>query len=84
MATKTIKISEENYRQLTSIAGELQQAEGRSVSMDDALRKVLARPKPRKTMADLANMKNAKEFADVLEAVYKETRKYKGRDIPSW
>lgn len=37
METKTIKISEENYRWLSSVAGELQSAKGKPVSLDAAL-----------------------------------------------
>jgi predicted CopG family antitoxin len=84
MSTKTVKISEENYRQLTSIAGEMQRDEGRSVSVDEALRNVLARPKPRKSMLDLAKLKDDKEFIKALEDAYKESRKDMGRRIPSW
>lgn len=81
MATKTVKISEENYRQLIRIAGELQRIEGRSISMDEALRSVLV---PKKTMTDLANIEGAKELADAIEKVYKERRKHKDRKYPGW
>lgn len=37
MNTKTIKISEDNYRWLIGVAGELQQREGKSTSIDSAL-----------------------------------------------
>ena len=37
MTLKTIKVSEENYRWLSSFAGELQYHHGRPVSLDEAL-----------------------------------------------
>jgi len=37
MTLKTIKISEENYRWLLQLAGELQKNYGRSISVDKAL-----------------------------------------------
>ncbi len=37
MPTKTIKISEDNYRWLSMFAGELQQQWGNPVSIDEAL-----------------------------------------------
>ncbi|HIH23793.1 TPA: hypothetical protein HA251_02055 [Candidatus Woesearchaeota archaeon] len=82
MATKTVKISEENYRQLTSIAGEMQRDEGRSVSVDEALRMVLTRPTPKKSLLDLPKIKNAAKLADAIEKAYKESRSDMGRKIP--
>jgi len=84
MTTKAIKISDENYRLLASIAGEMQREEGRPISVDEALGKVLSRPKPRKTMLDLAELKDDKEFIKALETAYRESRKDMGRKIPSW
>jgi hypothetical protein len=84
MTTKAIKISEENYKLLSSVAGELQREEGRPISMDEALGKVLSRPKTRKTMLDLAELKDDKEFIKSLENAYKKSRMDMGRRIPSW
>ncbi|HLC84506.1 MAG TPA: hypothetical protein VJH22_01815 [Candidatus Nanoarchaeia archaeon] len=44
MDTKTIKISEDNYRWLMGVAGEIQQREGRSISIDKALSRLRRRP----------------------------------------
>ena len=40
MTTKTVKLSEENYRWLCEVAGNMQAEEKRTVSLDDALRQV--------------------------------------------
>jgi len=82
MASKTIKISEENYKRLLEIATELQKIRGQKISFDDAI-------------CNLANEKKTKEFSimdsagvwsdmsdeeakEFLDSTYKE-RKLKSR-----
>jgi hypothetical protein len=81
MTTKTIKISEENYQKLVEYAGELQRTEGSPVSLDKALAK-LEKPSRKKTMLDLAELKDDKEFIKSLEWAYRTSRKDGGRKIP--
>lgn len=79
MVSKTIKISEENYRRLLNIASEMQKQRAERVSFDDALQ-IMGTTKIRKTKAkklsDLAgrwSMNNG-ESNNFIKEIYKERR----------
>lgn len=79
MTTKAIKISEENYRMLVEKSSEMSREEGRPVSLDKALGATLRGTNKRKTMLDLAELKDEKELIAALENAYRESRKDRGR-----
>ena len=84
MTTKAIKISEENYRLLVERSSEMAMAGGKPVSLDAALGATLRGTVRRKTLLDLAGLKDDKEFIKALERAYKESRSSVGRRITQW
>jgi len=70
MGTKTIKISEENYRWLVSVAGELQAARAEPVSIDKTLSTIRA--------------KDLKSFAGAWKISEKEAEELKKRIRDLW
>ena len=82
MASKTIKISEENYRWLLHVAADLQKSKGKIVSFDEALNELKGNKKKGNIM-DLAGAwsdmgdNEAKEF---MRNIKKGWKKWK---IPS-
>jgi|GEM_PF-2056352 len=81
MTTKAIKISEENYRLLVERSAELAREEGKPMSLDNALATVLRGSTKRKTMLDLAVLKDDKELQDAFDWVLKQRHKYKPREL---
>ncbi|MEK6811396.1 MAG: antitoxin VapB family protein [Nanoarchaeota archaeon] len=84
MASKTIKISEENYKMLLGIMADLQQKNGERASFDDAIDNLTSEEKRNGwTVMESAGAWNdmtdeeAKEF---LDSTYKE-RKIKSRRL---
>ncbi len=84
MASKTIKISEENYKRLLNVAAELQKQREEKVSFDDAINVMGAENlgKKNKKLSDLAgrwaNMSD-KEANAILKEIYEERRVISGR-----
>ena len=78
METKTVKISEGNYRRICEYAGELQKERGKPVSVDTTLSVLLQR----KELSDLAGSwkMNEKEVKKIFKNVRKgwNTWKRKG------
>lgn len=79
MVSRTIKISEENYRRLLNIAAELQKRREEKVSFDDALQVMEAESlgKKNKKLSDLAGRwadMSDKEANAILKDIYKERR----------
>lgn len=74
MTLKSIKISDENYHWLSALAGELQQAEGRPVSLDETLRALRS-----KKLRDLAGSwtMSDEEAADMEKRLREGWRKWK-------
>lgn len=74
MTLKSIKISDENYHWLSTLAGELQQAEGRPVSLDETLRALRS-----KKLGDLAGSWSMgdDEAADMEKRLREGWRKWK-------
>ena len=74
MATKTIKISEENYRWLVEFSGELRKEQGKPVSIDGAL-KMLHKGK----LSDLAGSwkMSDKEAENIFRKLSKGWKKWK-------
>ena len=78
MSTKTVKISEENYKWLCEVAGSAQAEGKRMVSIDEALTKI-----KRKTRGDFTDLigswkmsdKEAEEFMHDLKAGWKKWTK---------
>lgn len=70
METKTIKISEENYRWLARLAAKLQQEQGNPVSFNEAINEL--KSKKKRSLLDLAgSWKMSDEEAERFE---KESR----------
>ncbi|MEK6829704.1 MAG: hypothetical protein AABY15_06300 [Nanoarchaeota archaeon] len=79
MASRTIKISEENYRRLLNIAAELQKQREERVSFDDALgvMEAIKIDKKKKKLSDLAGRwaDMSDEEADaIINGIYKERK----------
>ncbi|MEK6893982.1 MAG: antitoxin VapB family protein [Nanoarchaeota archaeon] len=53
MASKTIKISEENYKKLLEIATEIQKINGVRASFDDAIKELAKEKRKKKKISDL-------------------------------
>ncbi len=68
MTTKTIKISEENYRWLVEISGDMQKELGRPVSIDKALKSLHKRK-----VSDLAG--SLKISDKEIETMFKDLSK---------
>lgn len=81
MTTKSVKISEENYRLLVERSAELAREEGRPVSLDTALGASLRGHSRRKTMLDLAELKDDKELQKAFDWVLKQRGKYAPREL---
>ena len=79
MASRTIKISEENYRRLLNIAAELQKQREERISFDDALgvMEAIKIDKKKKKLSDLAGRwaDMSDEEADaIINGIYKERK----------
>jgi predicted CopG family antitoxin len=76
MASKTIKVSEENYEWLIGLAAQLQEKRKKRVTFDDALNELQGKKKKEDIMDfagdwDDISDKEAKQF---LDGVYKERK----------
>jgi len=76
MVSKTIKISEENYKQLLAVATALQHQYGRKVSFDEALHDKLNKNKKRGDIMKLAGSwkMSDKEAEKLLGEIYSERK----------
>lgn len=79
MTSRTIKISEENYKRLLNIAAELQKQREEKVSFDDALRVMKAENLDRKNkkLSDLAGRwadMSDEETKNFIKEIYKERK----------
>ena len=85
MTSRTIKISEENYKRLLNIAAELQKQREEKVSFDDALQVMKAENLDRKNkkLSDLAGRwadMSDEDWAEIKKAIKRGWRKW---DAPS-
>lgn len=75
---KTIKISEENYTWLVSMAGKLQKETGHSVSIDSALKTLKERPTSQNIMNLAGSWKMTdKEVKEMKNSLRKGWKKWK-------
>ncbi|MBI2043421.1 hypothetical protein HYT25_03465 [Candidatus Pacearchaeota archaeon] len=79
MTSKTIKISEENYKRLLNIASELQKQREERVSFDDALKimEAIKMNGKKKKLSDLAGKwkyMTDKEANVLIKEIYKERK----------
>lgn len=79
MTTKSIKISEENYRLLVEKSAALAKKKGRPVSINRALTSCLSSSSKKNSLLGLATLKDDAEFIDALENAYRESRADPGR-----
>ncbi|MBI3032288.1 hypothetical protein HYY69_02335 [Candidatus Woesearchaeota archaeon] len=78
MGMKTIKISEENYTWLVSMAGKLQKETGHSVSIDSALKTLKERPTSQNIMNLAGSWKMTdKEVKEMKNSLRKGWKKWK-------
>ena len=82
MASKTIKISEENYKMLLGIIAIVQQEKGCRASFDDALDDLAERKEKKKKLSDLAGSwkMNDEEWNNIRSELKRGWKKWK---IPS-
>ncbi|HLC54255.1 MAG TPA: antitoxin VapB family protein [Candidatus Nanoarchaeia archaeon] len=74
MISRTIKISEESYRWLLSIATELQKRRGELASFDDAIKEMKGKKKKRSNIMKFAGAwkMSDKEANNFINETYKE------------
>ncbi len=76
MESKTIKISEKNYRWLLNIAAELQKRKGNRMTFDDALEELKEKGE------DI--MKSAGAWKDISDKEWAETKRSLKRGWDKW
>lgn len=79
MGTKTVKISEDNYREICGFAGELQKELGESVSIDRAITVMFHKSK----LSDLAGSwkMNNEEAEDFRKKIKKGWSRWKIKSV---
>lgn len=83
MVSRTIKISEENYRRLLRIAADLQKQSEEKVSFDDALN-IMEPKKDGRKLSDLAggwSDMSDKELAEIKDEIKKGRKKWKIQSV---
>lgn len=78
MTSKTIKISEENYRWLLEIAAEMQKEYGKPISFDDTLDNIKNKKERKSIMALAGSWKMSDdEWNNVRKSLEKTWKKWK-------
>jgi|SRR3989344_2065375 len=82
MASKTIKVSEGNYRWLLGLIAEIQKRSGERATFDDALDDLAERKEKKKKLSDLAGSwkMNDEEWNNIRSELKRGWKKWK---IPS-
>ncbi|MBS3077594.1 hypothetical protein J4233_04960 [Candidatus Pacearchaeota archaeon] len=79
MASKTIKISEENYRWLLGIAADMQKKQGKVVSFDETLEEFKKNHQKKQKITDLAGA-----WSDMSDTEWKRIRTEIKRGWKKW